>query len=94
MKNISGMKHGTPDVVLASVLTASFGPRQRMVIVVMWKLQCHILTLAAVCAYLWYMGRQWQWKLQHRVPASTIDNTGMWHGDWWYRELLSSPSVI
>lgn len=49
MKNISGMNCSTPYVVLAPILTASFGPGQRMVIVVMWK-----LALAAVCAHLWY----------------------------------------
>lgn len=94
MKIISGMNHGTPYVVLAPVLTASFGPGQHMVIVVMWKLQCHVLALAAVCAHLWYMGRQWQWKLRHRVPASTIDNTRMCQGDWWHWGLLSPPSLI
>lgn len=94
MKNISGMNHGTPYVVFASVLTASFGTRQHIVIVVMWKLQCHVLTLAAVCAHLWYMGRQRQWKLRHRVPAPRIDNTRMWHGDWLHWELPSSPSLI
>lgn len=46
------MNCSTPYVVLAPVLTASFGPGQQTVTVVVWKLQCHVLALAAVCAHL------------------------------------------